>query len=462
MALQNDFLPFATGGGANVLSQSAYAALAAVSTGYQSGVASSAALNKTWRQSSIMSAVLALMINNNAGQPAVDDGTTANLLANLTTAISVIARQNPVLADTGTANNYVVANLAAFTAYPTGSGLTLDVSIANTNTGASTLNVDGLGTKPILGLGLQPLQGGELVQKGVACLLYVVASTVNGGNGAWMLTECSGGAQQVAPATQSKHAPQMWQVTGIVGSARNLKMSVAAASASATLTADEIVVETALGGIRYCLANFSSAVNLGTTGAGGMDTGSAPVSGYVALYAIYNPTTGTSALLATNATSSAAPSIYGGANMPSGYTASALVSVWPTNGSSQFAPGLQIDRLIGTLGVQVLSTSTQSASLTSLNIASAVPPNARKVQGIHSIGSTTAQSGLVSAVTGATSGGSGVGTTAYNASNNVNTGGATAMSFSGLPIATPQTIFYSAASSLGTMSYTITITGYEF
>lgn len=212
MPLQNDFLPFATGAGANVLSQSAYAALSAVSTGYQAGVAQSAALNKTWRLSSIMSAVLAQLINNNAGQPAVDDGTTATLISSLTTAISVIARQNPVLTDTGAANAYVVANAAAFTAYPTVSGLTIDVAIANTNNGASTLKVDTLATKPILGLGLQPLQGNELVQNGVALLLYVVAPTVNAGNGAWILLECTGGSQQVPPATQPLHAPQYGQV----------------------------------------------------------------------------------------------------------------------------------------------------------------------------------------------------------------------------------------------------------
>uniref|UniRef100_C6BBR1 Uncharacterized protein n=2 Tax=Pseudomonadota TaxID=1224 RepID=C6BBR1_RALP1 len=218
MALQNDFLPFATGGSANVLTQAQYAALisSVIANGFSSGVAQSAQLNKVWRQSSIMAAVLAQLINSNAGQPAVDDGTTATLLANLTTAISVIARQNPVLTDTGTANAYVVSNAAPLTAYPTVSGLTIDVSIANTNTGASTLNVDGLGTKPILGLGLQPLQGNELPQKGVACLMYVVASNVNGGNGAWIVMECTGGAQQVGPATQSQHAVQLGQL-GQVG-----------------------------------------------------------------------------------------------------------------------------------------------------------------------------------------------------------------------------------------------------
>lgn len=79
----NDFLPFATGVGANVLSQTDYAALPAVSSGYQSGIAKSQQLNKTWRQSSIMAAVLAQFIVDQTGANATDDGTIATLLANL-------------------------------------------------------------------------------------------------------------------------------------------------------------------------------------------------------------------------------------------------------------------------------------------------------------------------------------------------------------------------------------------
>ena len=84
----NDFLPFAVGSGANVLSQSAYAALAALGPGFSSGVAQSAACNKAWRQSSIMGAVVAQMIVDNTGQNATDDGTTTTLLANLKKAVS--------------------------------------------------------------------------------------------------------------------------------------------------------------------------------------------------------------------------------------------------------------------------------------------------------------------------------------------------------------------------------------
>ncbi|MCA7953838.1 hypothetical protein LGM43_26575 [Burkholderia seminalis] len=83
MSVENDFLPFATGVGANVLSQAAYASMTALGTGFQAGVAQSAALNKVWRQSSIMSAVLAQFVVARTGQPAIDDGTTATLLLNL-------------------------------------------------------------------------------------------------------------------------------------------------------------------------------------------------------------------------------------------------------------------------------------------------------------------------------------------------------------------------------------------
>jgi hypothetical protein len=87
---------------------------------------------------------------------------------------------------------------------------------------------------------------------------------------------------------------------------------------------------------RFDRRHHNKTVNLATTGAGGMDSGAAPNNGFVAIYAIYNPTTGASALLARNATAAAQPTVYGGANMPAGYTASALISVWPTNASGQF------------------------------------------------------------------------------------------------------------------------------
>ncbi|EOV6916133.1 hypothetical protein ACOQ3C_003769, partial [Escherichia coli] len=90
--------------------------------------------------------------------------------------------------------------------------------------------------------------------------------------------------------------------TGVVGQAVNQKMSVAIASASATFTADQVIVGESLSGKQYRVSSVSETINLTTTGAGGMDTGEAPASGWVAIYLIYNPTTNTSALLGVNTT----------------------------------------------------------------------------------------------------------------------------------------------------------------
>ncbi|WP_233343469.1 hypothetical protein [Burkholderia cepacia] len=161
----------------------------------------------------------------------------------------------------------------------------------------------------------------------------------------------------------------------VVGSARNVAMGVATASATATLTADEIIVCSALGGVAYKLANFNKTVNLATTGAGGMDTGSAPTSGFVAIYAIYNPTTQTTALLARNA-ATLQPTVYGGSNMPSGYTASALVSVWPTNGSGQFVAGYQRGSRFYYQSSPTSLTNGAATGPTAVSVSSQVPANA--------------------------------------------------------------------------------------
>ncbi|NKD22590.1 hypothetical protein HEQ76_20705, partial [Enterobacter asburiae] len=89
-------------------------------------------------------------------------------------------------------------------------------------------------------------------------------------------------------------------LTGVVGAAINALMSVTAPSATATFTADELIVETGTG-TQYRLNAFSQAINLGTVGAGGMDTGTAPASGYLAIYALFNPTTGARCLIGVNA-----------------------------------------------------------------------------------------------------------------------------------------------------------------
>ncbi|AEI76561.1 phage tail protein [Cupriavidus necator N-1] len=272
--------------------------------------------------------------------------------------------------------------------------------------------------------------------------------------------EAAGLALDSNDRTQLLQAMQILSAP-IVGLMRKARMSVTAASASATFLADQIVVATALGGKHYRLSGFSKTVNLATTGAGGMDTGSAPTSGYVALYAIYNQTSGASALLATNATSAVASHVYSGANMPAGYTASALVSVWPTNGSGQFTVGQQQDRDIYRNSTSVLSTTTSATSVpfTSLSISSAVPPNAVRVKGTRTITFTSATGCAPSFAFAPDSGGSG-GNLMY-VSGSTSSGPNWGMDFESL-VVTQQTLYYAIGNSAAvSVTYAASIVGYS-
>lgn len=238
----------------------------------------------------------------------------------------------------------------------------------------------------------------------------------------------------------------------VIGASRNAFMQITTASATATWTANEIIVGVSLTGARYKLSSFSKPVNLATTGAGGMDTGVAPTSGYVAIYAIYNPTTTTSALLATNATSSAATEVYSGANMPSGYTASALVAVWPTDASKLFKVGFLQDRQVNLVRALVYNTNTGLGSYTAVALTAAIPLNAKiLICDLQSFSST-----------------GGANVTFAVGADSVGTG---AVSYSTLtpgqgmcrcPILTPQTVYALYTTTAGTPNLQIWAAGYTF
>ena len=79
----NDFKAFATGNSANVISQADYLALTALVSGFSSGKASSAQVNKALRQATVMANVLAQFIADSANVDVLDDGNTAAILSNL-------------------------------------------------------------------------------------------------------------------------------------------------------------------------------------------------------------------------------------------------------------------------------------------------------------------------------------------------------------------------------------------
>ncbi|UHD39041.1 hypothetical protein LT989_10570 [Citrobacter portucalensis] len=84
----NDIKPFASAGGANVLTQAEYLALAALSTGFSSGKASSKEVNKAIRQATFIASVLAQFICDKSGSDVLDDGNVAGLVTKLVSAMN--------------------------------------------------------------------------------------------------------------------------------------------------------------------------------------------------------------------------------------------------------------------------------------------------------------------------------------------------------------------------------------
>ncbi|WP_454825406.1 hypothetical protein [Paraburkholderia xenovorans] len=244
----------------------------------------------------------------------------------------------------------------------------------------------------------------------------------------------------------------------VIGSVRNLASGLLAASGTKTVTADQVVVGTSLSGARYCLSGLNLTGNIATQ----MDTGSAPASGFVAEYVIYNPNapiSGTNPrLLYTNASLAAQPSVYGGANMPAGYTASALISVWKTNGSSQFIPSYQRDREYYFVPVSALSSTTNTGStLTSLSVSGIVPPNAISL-GINFVGTNSvANTGINFSIAGSSTG---IGTQLITGTNST-AGSGQSSAILDVPLITPQTVFYTNNQATGVSTVNLMIHRYN-
>lgn len=118
------------------------------------------------------------------------------------------------------------------------------------------------------------------------------------------------------------------------GAFKNLVAAYASTTTS-TLTADEIVIEDSNLNTRR-IATVSLTLNISTSGANGLDTGSLSANTWYYVFAIFNPSTNTQACLMS--LSNTAPT------MPSGYTFSALLSAVRLNGSSQIIGFKQFGR----------------------------------------------------------------------------------------------------------------------
>lgn len=120
--------------------------------------------------------------------------------------------------DTGAANASVVSYSPPVTALK--DGMVLWFKAAAANTGAATLNVNGLGVQPVVGLNQTALQGGEIVLNGKCQVVW------NATISSFVLIECTGGALQVSPGAQSNHAPNLGQFLAVLSANGYLKIPV--------------------------------------------------------------------------------------------------------------------------------------------------------------------------------------------------------------------------------------------
>lgn len=202
----NDFLPFGTAGGANVLSQAAWAALAARTAGFSSGIAKSEELNKAWRQSSFIAAALAQAISDLQAVDVLDDGDLAALTAkvkrmagaaftSLTGSTTLTAAQMGLIYVSAAGGNVVLTMPAAAAG---GATVPLRVTIVRTDTSVNTVNL---------------VRGGSDTLNGLTgnCLLPVGASVtlLSDGVSAWRLVG-SAGLSQIDRFVASGTATAPW------------------------------------------------------------------------------------------------------------------------------------------------------------------------------------------------------------------------------------------------------------
>lgn len=207
---------------------------------------------------------------------------------------------------------------------------------------------------------ITPSAGNIYTQAGdTAVLLYL-------GSGNWQVLSYS--ANSFIPSVQP-----------IAGGFRNLVIT-GTGNATATLTADALTLEDSTGRA-YRARVVSLALNLGTSGANGLDTGAETANTWYSIWVIYNQTTNTLACLAS--ISSTAPTL------PAGYTFKSRFG-WLRNDASanlwrtlQFGNVVQIKVGVNPGAAPLLASGNAGNPSTptwvAVPVGSFVPPTAYKI-----------------------------------------------------------------------------------
>lgn len=167
----SQFPYFASAVGANVEPIDTYLADPITTTGMITGQALSASCNRAWRGSSMASATIAAYINSLLNVDCMDDGLLQVILSNFATSVN----KATYVEDTSTVVNVMNANLPIAPLALT-DGMVISIVPKITNTTSVTLNLNGLGVKPVISNnGI--LLGGELIAGSGFQLIYLTSKS---------------------------------------------------------------------------------------------------------------------------------------------------------------------------------------------------------------------------------------------------------------------------------------------
>ncbi|OPY03781.1 MAG: hypothetical protein A4E60_00078 [Syntrophorhabdus sp. PtaB.Bin047] len=194
-------------------------------------------------------------------------------------------------ADTGEANAYVLTLSPALDAYIP--GMPVCFKVGNANTGASTIDINGLGVKAIKKNGNEDLAVGDILAGQIVTVIY------DGTN------------------FQLMAAPR---VLALRDASRGLivKNNTSNPNHQVDISADEIILQDASGNPMRVL-NLSMTADITVSGAGGLDTGSEAASTWYHLWITAKADGTKSVIFSTSAT---APTL------PTGYTYKAYIGAW--------------------------------------------------------------------------------------------------------------------------------------
>ncbi len=279
---------------------------------------------------------------------------------------------------TGTANAVAVTYAPAIAALTDGMVLLFKATAANT--GATSLNVNGIGAKAVVGGAHAPLQGGELAANGTCMVTWKEDLD------AFVLIECTGAALQVGTATKSAHAATLAQLamgTHVKGLTGN---TVGPGLTTVTLSAAEVLMRNPTTGASLLALNVGPVdCNISTAGpaANARDQAGAFATGaWVHFWFISDGAT-----MATIASPSATAPI-----LPPGYTSYAYAGTMLMGAGTLTPMRFRGNKAFYDSGIQTVAGAGNTTETLNLLTAS-VPPNAPTMLLMANVGLSTNASG---------------------------------------------------------------------